>query len=66
MVDKSAPKSIFGPKPKKCPAKFHHCGDCDIYPCLIGAPAYVEGIAEHNLRSGALVEDIPLEEIEYD
>jgi hypothetical protein len=31
--------SLFGPKPDRCPAPFTHCGKCNIYPCLIGAPA---------------------------
>jgi hypothetical protein len=32
-------RSLYGPKPLQCPAKFEHCGDCNIYPCIIGQPA---------------------------
>ena len=28
--------SLYGPKPKQCPARFEHCGDCNIHPCHLG------------------------------
>jgi len=31
-------ESIFGYKPDNCIAKFEHCGQCNIYPCLIEKP----------------------------
>ena len=41
--------SLFGPKPDECPAQFANCGDCNIYPCLIGQPAYNLAVAEREI-----------------
>jgi len=34
----TTPQLLYGPKPAACPAATNHCGDCNIYPCLIGQP----------------------------
>ena len=34
--------SLYGAKPKSCPAHYEYCGQCNIFPCLIGEPVTVE------------------------
>jgi hypothetical protein len=53
QTNRAIAESLFGPKPKRCPAKFDHCGKCNIYPCLIGAPAiniHIEPATDENLE----------------
>jgi len=50
MIDK---KSLFGPKPTICPAPFEACGDCNIYPCLVGQPSVSLGdVQPHTYEVG--------------
>jgi len=40
--------SLYGEKPKQCPASASHCGKCNVYPCLMGSPPINEKLLKRS------------------